>query len=201
MAAHETLNEYYEAKKVHVDEGHCGQLSGQQQSLRDIIASGEVTTVMEIGFNGGHSSELFLSLDDRISVVSFDIGLHEYVEIGKEFIDLKYPGRHHLVLGDSVETVVEYAKNNKNTKFDLIFIDGDHSYKTAKTDLVNCRKLAHKDTIVIMDDTMTELGQMQQWNIGPNIAWMEGQKEGFVEPLGAVNFSYGRGHSWGRYVV
>ena len=142
-----------------------------------------------------------MSLDDRISVVSFDIGLHEYVEIGKEFIDLKYPGRHELVLGDSVETVVEYAKNNKNTKFDLIFIDGAHEYKTAKADLVNCRALAHKDTVVIMDDTMTELGRMQQWNIGPNIAWMEGQQEGFVEPLGAVNFSHGRGHSWGRYVV
>lgn len=196
-----TLGEHLEAKDVKVYEGHSGQIVGQQEHLRELVSRKGIVNVMEIGFNGGHSAELFLSSNGNVNVVSFDIGKWECVEAGKKFIDAQYPERHRLVLGDSVETVVTYTCENPDEKFDLIFIDGAHEYKTAKADLVNCRALAHKDTIVIMDDTMTELGQMQQWNIGPNIAWMEGQKEGFVEPLGAVNFSHGRGHSWGRYVV
>ena len=196
-----TLGEHLEAKDVKVYEGHSGQCERQQKHLRELVSGEGIVNLMEIGFNGGHSAELFLSSNENVNVVSFDIGKWECVEAGKKFIDAQYPGRHELVLGDSVETVVRYTRENPGKTFDLIFIDGGHDYKTAKADLVHCRALAHQDTIVIMDDTMTELGQMQYWNIGPNIAWMEGQQEGFVEPLGSVVLGPEHGLSWGRYVV
>ena len=65
---------------------------------------------MEIGFNAGHSAELFLSNNKNINVLSFDIGGHQYVKYGKEFIDNKYPNRHALILGDSVQTVPSFAE-------------------------------------------------------------------------------------------
>ena len=75
---------------------------------------------MEIGFNAGHSSELFLKYTSA-HVTSFDLGEHPYVSHAKEYIDA-YPGRHSLIIGDSTVTVPKCIG-----KYDIIFIDGGHS--------------------------------------------------------------------------
>ena len=105
----------------------------------------------------------------NIELVSFDIGRHHYTNLGKEFIDNKYPNRHTLILGNSLETIPKY----KNTFFDLIFIDGGHSYDVAKKDILNCKRLSHKETIVIMDDTMIKNEWIRNHNKGVNRAWNE----------------------------
>ena len=76
---------------------------------------------MEIGFNAGHSAELFLKYTSA-HVTSFDLGDHPYVTHAKEYIDAYYPGRHSLILGDSTVTVPKCIG-----KYDIIFIDGGHS--------------------------------------------------------------------------
>ena len=153
---------------------------------------------MEIGFNGGHSSELFLSYNQNIEVVSFDIGEHSYVKLGKEFIDKTYPNRHQLIIGNSLETVPYYS-NNVNKKFDVIFIDGGHIYDVAKGDIINCKKLAHDKSIVIMDDTIINDNWLRNWNLGPNRAWKEAKEWNIINELGSVDYSPGRGQSWGYY--
>jgi len=67
---------------------------------------------------------------------------------------MKYPNRHKLIIGDSTKSVPEYIKNNNDIKFDIIYIDGGHEYNIAKQDLINCHKLAHKNTLVILDDVI-----------------------------------------------
>ena len=57
------------------------------------------------------------------------------VDVGKKYIDITYPRRHSLVVGDSRETVPKFEFENG---ISAIFIDGDHSYEYAKADLVNC---------------------------------------------------------------
>ena len=42
--------------------------------LKDIVQKKSVINILEIGFNGGHSSELFLQCNNNTNVVSFDIG-------------------------------------------------------------------------------------------------------------------------------
>ncbi len=153
---------------------------------------------MEIGFNGGHSSELFLSSNKNIEVVSFDIGEHNYVKLGKEFIDKTYPNRHELIIGNSLETLPYYS-SNVNKKFDIIFIDGGHTYDVVKGDIINCKKLAHDKSIVIMDDTITNHGLLRHWNLGPNRAWKEAKEWNIIKELGSVDYSPGRGQSWGYY--
>ena len=64
-----------------------------------------IVNILEIGFNAGHSAELWLSVKPNIKVTSFDIGTHSYLTLGKDFIDRKFPGRHTLILGDSRETL------------------------------------------------------------------------------------------------
>ena len=155
---------------------------------------------MEIGFNAGHSAEVFLKNNSTLTLTSFDLGSHNYVLAAKEYIDLTYPNRHTLIIGDSTITVPKYIKNNKNKKFDIIFIDGGHDYKIANTDLLNCMKLAHKDTIVALDDTMFTKKWEQHYTIGPTKAWTEHLQENKIIELNRKDYTNGLGMSWGKYI-
>ena len=126
----------------------------------------------EIGFNAGFSSYAFLSSNRRCSVVSFDIGDHEYVKFAKQFIDDTFPGRHQLIVGDSRQTVPDFALQNPKIKFDFIFIDGGHEHDVVKLDIEHMKSLAHKKTIVAIDDLTPWL----PWGQGPATAWMEAQE-------------------------
>jgi predicted O-methyltransferase YrrM len=89
-----------------------GQLvAGQVMSMLETLANNpSITRCLEIGFNGGLSAATILSARPNISLVSVDIGLHEYVLKAKNTIDSKFPGRHTLVIGDSLQAVPQLAK-------------------------------------------------------------------------------------------
>lgn len=196
-----TLRRYLKSNGITMGDGYSQQIGEQKILLTNIINNDNVKNVMEIGFNGGHSAELILDTSD-VKLTSFDIGHHSYVKIGKEYIDNKYPERHTLIIGNSTKSVPEFVKKNPSIKFDVIFIDGGHDYKTSKQDLLNCKKLAHNDTIVIMDDTVYTNSLKQGWNVGPTKAWLEGIKTKLIMEIGRkdfVNKRKGRGMSWGKY--
>ena len=192
------LVDFYKEKNITKFEGYSQEVKGQVEFLRNIVNDESINNVMEIGFNAGHSAELFLSSNKNINLVSFDIGHHKYVNLGKEFIDKTYPNRHTLIIGNSLSTVPEYFKK-ENKKFDLIFIDGDHKYNVAKGDILNCKNLAHDKTIVVIDDTMNNNNWVQGWNIGPNRAWKEAKDSNMIKEIDSIDFQRGRGQSWGYY--
>lgn len=205
-----SLTDYYTKNNIDITEGYSQQVDGEIEFLKNIVTSSDISmndpnpirNVMEIGFNAGHSAELFLNANPDIQLVSFDIGDHEYLKQGKKYIDEVFPGRHQLILGNSVETIPTYAQSDASSngmKFDVIFIDGGHDYYTAKCDLIQCKELAHENSIVIIDDTVTKRGWVREWNIGPNRSWREGVNSGLVIPLGNQDYRSGRGVSWGKY--
>ena len=194
------IHSYYKKLGILGFEGHSQQCESETKFLKNIVNDDIMKNVLEIGFNAGHSADTFLSSNLTINLVSFDLGEHDYVKLGKEYIDEKYPGRHELILGDSKVTIPEYISNNKlNKQFDLIFIDGGHKFEQAKRDILNCKKLAHSETIVIMDDTMNRDEWIKSWNIGPNQAWNEAIAYDYIIPLGFKDFSDTHGLSWGKY--
>lgn len=192
------LVDFYKKKNITQFEGYSQQVKEQIIFLKNIVNDESINNIMEIGFNAGHSAELFLSSNKNINLVSFDIGSHNYVNIGKEFIDKTYPGRHKLIIGNSLDTVPEYVKEEK--KFDIIFIDGGHDYHVSKNDLLNCRQLSHEKTIVILDDTMNNNDWIKTWNYGPNRAWKESKESNLIKEIESIDFSPGRGQSWGYYI-
>jgi predicted O-methyltransferase YrrM len=165
-------------------------------------------TILEIGFNAGHSAEVFLHYSDDTHVTSFDLGEHAYVDCGKKYIDATFPNRHELILGDSRETIPAFSLANPDRKFDLIFIDGGHDFETAFADISNCRSLAHAETLVILDDTMY-YPDGRPADCGPTNAWIRAISLGLIQEVekgtmenreSRIMFDYYRGMSVGNYV-
>ncbi len=119
--------------------------------LNDLQNLSEVKNIMEIGFNAGHSSEVFLSSSNCQKLVSFDINSHPYTRVGVEFMKKKFGDRFEFVEGDSRTQVPKYAVTH-HEKFDLIFIDGGHTFECCTADIRNCQSLAHKNTLLWIDD-------------------------------------------------
>jgi len=108
----------------------------------------DAKNILEIGLNGGHSMAIFLLSNPKLEVLSFDICQHNYVKDIANYYKNKY--NFNFVEGDSLITVKEY---NNDKKYDIIHIDGGHYEECVINDLINCKKFAHKDTLMIFDDT------------------------------------------------
>lgn len=180
-------------------EGYSQQIPEQIATLRALVKERKPKRILEIGFNAGHSAEVFLSTDPNAHLLSFDLGHVPAVNVGKAFIDAHYPRRHTLIIGDSTLAVPAFTQLYPDAKFDLIFVDGGHQYEVAKADIENCMKLADARTIVAVDDTIFTASREQPYTIGPTRAWLEALSERKVAELGRQEYATGRGMVWGRY--
>ena len=187
------LTNFLKSRGFQEFEGNSHQIVRQGQEL--IALSKGRVNAMEIGFNAGHSADTFLHYNTELRLTSFDLGEHPYVLTAKEYIDKTYPNRHTLVLGNSTLTVPL-----STDKFDLIFIDGGHDYEIAQADISNCMKLADKDTLVIIDDTIYTRGWEAGWTLGPTRAWIDRLCNGSIRGLGRSEYCPGRGMSWGKFI-
>ena len=137
-------------------EGHCSP--AQMEFFLDWLKDHPtVKTIFEIGFNAGHSAYTFLSARDDITVVSLDLGAHDYVIKGKKLIDAKFPGRHTLLIGDSTKALHGQTPTVKMlTAFapDLLFIDGGHDDDIPYLDIVNSIKFAKPGSWLLIDDVI-----------------------------------------------
>ena len=212
--------------EYHLIEGGSFQIRAQVNRLREFVAKRQPKSIMEIGFNGGHSALLFLSITPpETKVVSFDLGEYAYVFAAKRYIDSVFPGRHTLVTGDSTATIPNYEEQvahrlkNPETapplKFDIIFVDGGHQDDIPLKDILNSQRLARDDTtIVAIDDICRDPARHAHYTVEPTKAWDQMVKTGVIDEDGfddyyeimkknneteAANGCRARGMAWGTY--
>ena len=118
------LTTHLNSKGFYNFEGYSQQIPAQEIDLTMLAGKGKINA-MEIGFNAGHSADIFLKSNPDLFLTSFDLGDHAYVLEAKKYIDATYPNRHTLILGDSRLSVPKFTRDlNNSCYFDLIFIDG-----------------------------------------------------------------------------
>ena len=96
--------------------------------------------------------------------------------------------------GDSRTTGPEFTASPPGLEFDLVFIDGGHSYEVARADLLNMRELSSESTAVIIDDLVPRYA----FGVGPTWAWKTPSSMGLC---GRTNGSGTAGCAAGRWAT
>jgi len=195
----DSLDEYYKKNKIYIYEGYSTQSIQQKQKL--IEYSKDANNILEIGFNAGHSSEVFLKANNLSTITSIDLGYWYYCKFGKAFLEQKYSKRINVIFDDSIKALSGNKYLNKFQKFDLIYIDGNHTYKYAKADLLNCKKFSTNKTIILMDDVVFDEDKRTIGNQAPTKIWKELIRESFIKQIEVIYFEdIGRGIGVGTYI-
>jgi hypothetical protein len=100
--------------------------------------------ILEIGIGwDGYSSAMFLENCDALVTM---VDKRDWGKKGELYNSL-FPERYTFIEGRS-ENVLPTLKR----AYDLIFIDGNHSYEGCKADIINCIPLLKKGGVLLLDD-------------------------------------------------
>lgn len=193
-----SLTDFYTQHKIRIIESQSTQSIEQKKYLESL--SEHFQEVLEIGFNGGHSAEIFLKCNPLSNVTSIDLGYWYYCKFGNEYLSQLYPNRLNVIFRDSIQALESNKFIKKDKKFNLIYIDGNHTYHYAYNDLLNCKKFADSDTILIMDDIVLDEKYRSNSNKGPTEAWLNLVSQKEIIEIEYQKFSeFNRGLAIGKY--
>lgn len=115
-------------------------------------------SILEIGFNAGHSSLLFLTAASASlsELTVFDLGEHAYVRPCLEYIKNSFPNTDiQYTEGDSTRTLPSFLQANANKKryYDVVHVDGGHQREIVLSDVACAVDLVAPNGLLILDDT------------------------------------------------
>jgi len=128
---------------------------GKQVSTYVMVAS-EKKSICETGFGSGHSAAIYLSASSDSSVITFDLGAEKdnirgAKQIGLDFLNEHFTGRHTVVWGDAKKTIIEHGRANPDFTCDLVVIDGDHSAQGQYEEIVAFQQFVKPGTALLND--------------------------------------------------
>ena len=135
------------------------------------VSYDRIKNICEIGYGAGHSTLLYLVMNPKANVYSFDLfpdNFDDKVHTPGETIvyqqafqsvtlkwiesDVHLASRFKKIIGNSNSTVAQFAKENSQFRCDFLSIDGSHNPPQPFFDILHSQPIAHKETVVILDD-------------------------------------------------
>jgi hypothetical protein len=117
-----------------------------------IYALRGANTLLEIGFNAGHSALLALTLFPQLVYLGVDNHRHRYTAACVEYLNDVFGRRFRVLNGNSQDILPLLASQNLGIKPDLIHIDGGHDKDICQQDLTNALRLSDDYTRILIDD-------------------------------------------------
>lgn len=111
-------------------------------------------SLLEIGFNAGHSALLALSAHPGLQYTGIDICQNPYTPRCGEIMKAAFGERFNLIIADSREILPYMAAYEPRRTFDLFHVDGGHEDGNCRADISNCLRLAPwSGGRLVLDDT------------------------------------------------
>lgn len=128
------------------------QIKAYAREIQKFVMHHQVQNICEIGFAGGHSATLMLSMVPNISYIGFDMWDRPFYEnYALEKVRQLFPStKITIIKGDSTKTVPKHRL--VNGKCDIIHVDGAHHAHFPKTDIINMKQLAASSNLLLIDD-------------------------------------------------
>jgi len=170
--AHEQTGNYYRALKAVILDS-CRQLSMSGVAVLNNFS------VLEIGTDWGISAKVFL--DFGCDVVSVDKN-----PLRKEAQEYITSSKFHQVLRGSDEY---FSEQKLWGKFDIVYIDGDHTYEQVIKDLENGFKACKSGGLVILHDVLHK-GNYEKGDYGVYRALAMAARQDWIKNIIKINPVY-----------
>lgn len=115
-------------------------------AFKEILDIAQPDTILEIGFNKGGSALMFLSIDDSLTYHSIDINRNDKSE---QFLRSKFPN-FNFVQMNSESLHPGLRSMELRNQYDMVFIDGDHSFEAVVRDTAIA--LSYNPKYILFDD-------------------------------------------------
>ena len=130
--------------------------------LVSIINYMNYTDILELGSCCGLSAAAMGISSSNVNVYTVEGDEYRF-NIAKEYINKWKLNNINPICSDFNSVLDRFANSEK--KFDLIFIDGDHSYKSTIKYFNKALQLLSENGVIVIDDI--------NWSKGMKMAWME----------------------------
>ena len=150
------------------------------------IATSErtISNILEIGTFNGETARILSALFPSSDILTVDLSLSEIkktkmYEYETKDSQLILKRNENLKLLPKVKFLEKNSLllTNTNKSFDLIWIDGDHSYPIAAIDIANAVRMLNPDGVGICDDVY----------LGAKEGQMDGRSKASIETLRSLN--------------
>lgn len=134
-----------------------------------VAACRQSTHLLEVGFNAGHAA--LLALACGLEYHGVDICRHSYSRPVATYLRSLFGDRFHFHDGDSLKVLPRLRTEQPYLRFNMVHIDGNHSYDHTRSDIANAIPLSLRRAWFIINDA--ELPSVKQ-------AYKEQLEKGFL---------------------
>jgi len=143
-----TIEQYNELKNNILSPLSVGELEFESlDSIKSICNQVNPSNILELGFNRGMSAIMWLE-GSKATLHSIDIKPTDQVSNSIKYINNTYPLR--FIYTSLNHNILDQHEDEFKNKYDLIFIDGDHSHTGVHRDTKNA--LSFNPKYIVFDD-------------------------------------------------